>query len=79
MIDESDRVAAFKELEAPFARAAAQIAAGGIGALWQPGFDEAPGQFIVEAPVGIVINLVILAGNTVVVFFRAVFGHVGVR
>lgn len=68
VIDEGGGEAGFEDFQAPFAGAAAEVeggTGGGFGEMW---FDGAPGELVVEFPVAVVVDLVVLSGDAVVVF-----------
>jgi hypothetical protein len=68
VIDEGGGEAGFENLEAPFAGSAAEVKGGAGGGFGEMRFDGAPGELVVEFPVAVVVDLVLLSGDAVVVF-----------
>jgi len=68
VIDEGGGEAGFEKAQAPFAGAAAEVEAGGRGGFGEVGLDGAPGQLVVEFPVAVIVDLVILLRDAVVIF-----------
>ena len=60
MIDEGNGESALEEFEPPFAGAAAKVGTASVGITRKVRLDVPPGQLIVEFPIGIVIDRVIL-------------------